>query len=58
MSLKQNKLICFFILNIIEPTIKESNFSIIEKNSPKEESLSDFIAISAMSVVFDTYFDL
>ena len=36
----------------------ESNCSIIEKNPPKGESFSDFIATFAMSVGFDTYFDL
>ena len=36
----------------------ESNCSIIEKIPPKGESFSDFIATFAMSVGFDTYFDL
>ena len=36
----------------------ESNCSIIEKNPPKGESFSDFIATFAMSVGFDPYFDL
>ena len=36
----------------------ESNCSIIEKIPPKGVSFSDFIATFAMSVGFDTYFDL
>ena len=36
----------------------ESNCSIIEKIPPKGESFSDLIATFAMSVGFDTYFDL
>ena len=36
----------------------ETNCSIIEKIPPKGESFSDFIATFAMSVGFDTYFDL
>ena len=36
----------------------ESNYSIIGKIPPKGESFSDFIATFAMSVGFDTYFDL
>ena len=36
----------------------ESNCSIIEEIPPKGESFSDFIATFAMSVGFDTYFDL
>ena len=36
----------------------ESNCSIIEIIPPKGESFSDFIATFAMSVGFDTYFDL
>ena len=36
----------------------ESNCSIIEKIPPKGESFTDFIATFAMSVGFDTYFDL
>ena len=37
---------------------RASNSSIIEKIPPKGESFSDFIATLAMSVGFDTYFDL
>ena len=36
----------------------ESNCSMIENIPPKGESFSDFIATFAMSVGFDTYFDL
>ena len=36
----------------------ESNCSMIEKMPPKGVSFSDFIATFAMSVGFDTYFDL
>ena len=36
----------------------ESNCSIIVKIPPKGESFSDIIATFAMSVGFDTYFDL
>ena len=36
----------------------ESNCSIIENIPPKVVHFPDFIAIFAMSVVFDTYFDL
>lgn len=37
---------------------RTANCSIIEKIPPKGESFSDFIATFAMSVGFDTYFDL
>ena len=36
----------------------ESNCSMIENIPPKGVSFSDFIAFFAMSVGFDTYFDL
>ena len=36
----------------------ESNCSMIEKMPPKGVGFSDFIAIFAMSVGFNTYFDL
>ena len=38
--------------------IMESNCSMIEKMPPKGVSFSDFICTFAMSVGFDTYFDL
>ena len=45
-------------INHITDDMAESNCSIIEKVPPKGESFSDFIATFAMSVGFDTYFDL
>ena len=43
--------------SIIDESL-ESNCSIIENIPPKGVSFSDFIATFALSVGFDTYFDL
>ena len=45
-------------LHLLVESALESNCSIIEKIPPKGESFSDFIATFAVSVGFDTYFDL
>ena len=41
-----------------KPYLSERVVSIIENIPPKGVSFSDFIAFFAMSVGFDTYFDL
>ena len=49
-----------FVAQVLINKVKSKccGIKVIEKIPPKGESFSDFIATFAMSVGFDTYFDL